>query len=257
MSTSLFQPAVPESTAKPPSAPSTGDARALTPATPPWRARLRRLLPGRRACVAVGSLLAVSAVGTLAVAAYGVAPHQRPISAVAFVPQAAADTALDEAARRKLAASIENARPRGVYVTVDTYRNRLRVHQNDTVLREAVCSTGSGAVVRDPRNGRLWIFNTPTGERRVQSKQRDPVWKKPDWAFVEEGYLPPKKASLKVDDFSLGDYALYLGDGYIIHGTVFQTLLGQAITHGCIRLGDKDLEYVYQTVPAGARVYLF
>jgi L,D-transpeptidase YbiS len=46
-------------------------------------------------------------------------------------------------------------------------------------------------------------------------------------------------------------------DGYIIHGTIFQTLLGKRVTHGCIRLGDKDLEFAYQTVPVGARVFLF
>ncbi len=35
---------------------------------------------------------------------------------------------------------------------------------------------------------------------------------------------------------------LYMRDGYIIHGTIFKTLLGKRVTHGCIRLGDEDLE---------------
>jgi len=91
----------------------------------------------------------------------------------------------------------------------------------------------------------------------VERKARDPVWVKPDWAFIEEGFAPPEKSRERVDDVSLGDYGLYLGDGYIIHGTLFQTLLGQRITHGCIRLGDADLEYVYHQVPVGARVYLY
>ena len=125
-------------------------------------------------------------------------------------------------------------------------------------LRTAVCSTGSGLVLRDPRNGREWIFDTPTGERTVQRKVKDPIWAKPDWAFVEEGYAPPPSGSPdRFDDFSLGKYGLYLGDGYIIHGTIFQSLLGRRVTHGCIRLGDDDLEYVYKTVPVGARVYLY
>jgi L,D-transpeptidase YbiS len=56
---------------------------------------------------------------------------------------------------------------------------------------------------------------------------------------------------------SLGEFALSLGDGYLIHGTLFQSLLGQPVTHGCIRLADEDLEYVWRTVAVGDRVYLY
>ena len=147
---------------------------------------------------------------------------------------------------------------KGVYVVIDTYANRLRVFKDGEVQREAVCSTGSGTVLKDPESGRIWVFDTPLGEHRVQRKVKNPIWVKPDWAFIEEGYQPPSKGSRdRYDDFSLGDYALYLGDGYLIHGTVFQSLLGRRVTHGCIRLGDTDLEYVYKTVPLGARVYIF
>jgi L,D-transpeptidase YbiS len=112
-------------------------------------------------------------------------------------------------------------------------------------------------VLVHPSGKKVWTFDTPLGERRVIRKVRDPIWTKPDWAFVEEGFEPPENYSLRVDRVSLGDYALYLGDGYIIHGTLFQTLLGQGVTHGCVRLGDEDLEFVYQTIPVGARVYLY
>jgi len=146
---------------------------------------------------------------------------------------------------------------REVYVVVDTFRNRLRVYKGATLLREAVCSTGSGVKLRDPRNGKEWIFDTPQGELRILRKVKNPIWVKPDWAFIEEGYEPPKSMRARIDDFSLGDFGLYMRDGYIIHGTIFKTLLGKRVTHGCIRLGDEDLEYVYKTVPAGARVFLF
>lgn len=146
---------------------------------------------------------------------------------------------------------------RETYVVVDTHRNRLQVHRGPELLREAVCSTGSGVRLRDPRNGREWIFDTPSGEVKIWRKRQNPVWIKPDWAFIEEGYEPPKGMRDRVDDYSLGDYALDMPDGYIIHGTVFKTLLGRRVTHGCIRLGDDDLKYVYETVPVGARVFLF
>jgi L,D-transpeptidase YbiS len=132
------------------------------------------------------------------------------------------------------------------------------VYRDGKLLKDAVVSTGKGSVLRDPRNGRQWVFDTPTGERTVQRKVKDPIWAKPDWAFIEDGYTPPPAGSSdRFDDFSLGKYGLYMGDGYIIHGTIFQTLLGQRVTHGCIRVGDKDLEWIYKEVPLGAKVYLY
>jgi len=176
----------------------------------------------------------------------------------------AAATKTDDTDERELQRRADRAlgriaryNPRGVYIVVDTYRNRLHVYKDDTLLRTAICSTGTGVVLKDPRNGRTWVFDTPLGERVVQNKRRNPVWAKPDWAFIEEGYLPPRDPEERFDPYSLGDYGLYMGDGYIIHGTLFKSLLGRRVTHGCIRLGDDDLEFVYKNARIGTRVYLF
>lgn len=152
---------------------------------------------------------------------------------------------------------IEKVHPKGVYIVVDTFRNRLHLYEDGKLLRSAVCSTGTGRVLRDPRNGRQWVFDSPMGERVVETKRQHPVWAKPDWAFIEDGYLPPKDPNERFDAYSLGDYALYIGDGFIIHGTLFKSLLGRRVTHGCIRLGDEDLEFLYHHAPIGTRVYLY
>jgi L,D-transpeptidase YbiS len=55
----------------------------------------------------------------------------------------------------------------------------------------------------------------------------------------------------------LGKYALLLGNGYKIHGTKWTNLLGTHFTHGCISLGDDDLEIVYKSAPIGTKVYLY
>ncbi|MGD1147155.1 MAG: L,D-transpeptidase family protein [Thermoanaerobaculaceae bacterium] len=155
------------------------------------------------------------------------------------------------------AKEIDKVHPKGVFIVVDSYRNRLHLYDNGRLIRTAVCSTGTGRVLKDPRNGKRWIFDTPMGERVVERKVQHPVWAKPDWAFIEEGYLPPKDPNERFDNMSLGDYALYIGDGFIIHGTLFKSLLGRRVTHGCIRLGDEDLEFVYKHAPIGTRVYLY
>jgi L,D-transpeptidase YbiS len=162
-----------------------------------------------------------------------------------------------EARAARAKAVLAKLKPEGLYIVVDTYRNRLRLLQDGQVLREALCSTGTGVVLIDPRNKKKWVFDTPLGERVIERKQKNPVWIKPDWAFIEEGEEPPKDPAERVDPYSLGDYGLYMGDGYIIHGTLFKTLLGRRVTHGCIRLGDEDLAFLYEHVPLGTRVYLY
>lgn len=196
--------------------------------------------------------------GALAVTArFGRSPRATPL--VSTVPEELSNTDARRLETRsaRAEAQLRGLTPRGVYIVVDSYRNRLKLFRGETLLRSAVCSTGTGVVLRDPRNGREWVFDTPTGERTVLRKVRNPVWAKPDWAFIEEGQLPPKDPNERFDNVSLGDYALYMGDGYIIHGTLFQSLLGRRVTHGCIRLGDEDLKFVYQHTPIGARVFLY
>jgi L,D-transpeptidase YbiS len=211
----------------------------------------RRL--GIGALAALALLLAVTAGLALFGGAYRVSAF--PLAGTWEPPANGAEPARIE---QKAARTIKAAQPRGTWVVVDTHANRLRVYRDGQLLRDAVVSTGKGSVLRDPRTGRQWVFDTPTGERSVQRKVKDPIWAKPDWAFIEDGYTPPPAGSPdRFDDFSLGKYGLYMGDGYIIHGTIFQTLLGQRVTHGCIRVGDQDLEWVYKQVPLGAKVYLY
>ncbi|GAB4111451.1 MAG: hypothetical protein Kow001_12890 [Acidobacteriota bacterium] len=147
------------------------------------------------------------------------------------------------------------ARPSRPFIVVDTAANRLYLRKGDTVLLEAPCSTGSGLkLVTDQKN---WTFQTPRGSFKVISKTQDPVWRKPDWAFLEEGEPPPRNESERYEKGVLGEYALGIGDGYFIHGTLYTRLLGRNVTHGCIRLGEEELEYLARTVPMGTRVFIF
>ncbi|HSM14844.1 MAG TPA: L,D-transpeptidase family protein [Thermoanaerobaculia bacterium] len=201
----------------------------------------------------------VAGLGALVgLARFGGAYERQPFEPrVAAGPAALTESEAESRAERVEKKIRSQVSDREVYVTVDSHENRLRVYRGGELLREAVCSTGSGVRLLDPRNGREWVFDTPQGELRILRKVRNPVWVKPDWAFIEEGYEPPRNMRDRVDDFSLGDFGLYMRDGYIIHGTIFKSLLGKRVTHGCIRLGDEDLEFAYKTIPVGARVFLY
>jgi lipoprotein-anchoring transpeptidase ErfK/SrfK len=152
---------------------------------------------------------------------------------------------------------IEKYSQRGTYLVIDTASNILYVKKGTQILHQVTVSCGSGNILREPDGSRRWVFDTPMGEFVVQSKLRDPVWVKPDWAFIEEGKAVPKEEKERLEPGVLGEYALGFGDGYFIHGTLYTRMLGRNVTHGCIRVGDKDLEILYRLVSVGTKLYIF
>jgi len=159
---------------------------------------------------------------------------------------------------RSLTRQLTQLSPSQPYIVVDTARNHLYVKQRDKVLLDAIASTGSGTILDKPGEAKgQWIFDTPRGEFAVQSKLTNPVWVKPDWAFIEEGRDIPKSEVDRVESGVLGEYALGFGKGYFIHGTLYTRLLGKNVTHGCIRLNDEDLKSVYTLAKVGTPIMIF
>ena len=157
---------------------------------------------------------------------------------------------------RGLRQRLTSVTPRGTYLVIDTGANRMFLMKDAQVLREAMVSTGSGVRLSDPDKPRSWVFDTPRGEFQVRRKINEPVWTKPDWAFVEAGEDMPRSWTERVEEGVLGDFALDLGDGYLIHGTLFERALGLHVTHGCVRVGAKDLEAIFKNVGVGTKVYI-
>jgi L,D-transpeptidase ErfK/SrfK len=144
-----------------------------------------------------------------------------------------------------------------VYIVVDTESNRLSLRQGGDVLHVARCGTGSRNSIEEDA-GRNWYFESPMGSLTVLGKERNPVWIRPDWSYVEENMpIPSENDPDRYVRDVLGKYALLLGNGYKIHGTKFTSLLGTHFTHGCVSLGDDDLEMIYKSVKIGTKVYLF
>jgi len=155
---------------------------------------------------------------------------------------------------RRLASFI----PTQTYIVINTTDNRFFLYRNRKLIREGFCSSGSYTLLRTEDGGKEWIFKTPRGRFTIQGKITDPVWRKPDWAFIEEGLPVPGPTDASRYEYGvLGDYALSLGDGYLIHGTLYKRLLGMPVTHGCIRLNDDDLAAVYNTLSVGSKVYIY
>jgi L,D-transpeptidase YbiS len=159
---------------------------------------------------------------------------------------------------RSLSKQLSQLTPGQPYIVVDTARNHLYIKRRDHIMLDALASTGSGTILDKPGEAKgQWIFDTPRGEFAVQTKLINPVWVKPDWAFIEEGLAVPKSAADRMESGVLGEYALGFGKGYFIHGTLYPRLLGKNVTHGCIRLNDDDLKSVYRLARVGTPIMIF
>jgi hypothetical protein len=144
------------------------------------------------------------------------------------------------------------------YLVINTTENRFFLYRNKKLIREGFCSTGSYTRLTNAEGSRHWIFKTPKGQFWIQQKITSPLWIRPDWSFVEEGLpIPPANDESRYEYGVLGDYAMSLGDGYLIHGTIYKRFLGMPVTHGCVRLNDDDLEAIYSTLNIGSKVYIF
>ncbi len=69
-------------------------------------------------------------------------------------------------------------------------------------------------------------------------------------------YIPPFGTRNRSRDGILGPFRLRLANGIGLHGTPDKASIGEAVTHGCIRLHDDDIAWLYANVPVGTRVVI-
>jgi lipoprotein-anchoring transpeptidase ErfK/SrfK len=173
------------------------------------------------------------------------------------LPRLPADAKAAQKELDKARKSVAALKAKGPYIVIDTHANKIYMRTEDSVLVEAPCSTGSGGELIDSVTHRKWIFNTPRGVFKVKRKINDPWWRKPDWAFLEDNEPIPKNEQDRLDPNVMGEYALDFGDGFFIHGTIYERLLGINVTHGCVRVGTDDLKKLYDKAPIGTAIYIF
>lgn len=107
-----------------------------------------------------------------------------------------------------------------------------------------------------------------SGGRKIMFRDREAGVLHPDSGFaflpLEEEivfdktlFIPPVGSRNRQVQGELGKYKLDTGGGILLHGTPHQGSIGKAATHGCLRLRDEDIEWLYQFVPVGTRVYIY
>ncbi|HEX6924164.1 MAG TPA: L,D-transpeptidase [Longimicrobiaceae bacterium] len=144
----------------------------------------------------------------------------------------------------------------GRYVVISLDEHRLYMMEDERVIWSTPVGTGTGTRLEGA--GQKWDFSTPRGMFRVQYKEKEPVWRVPVWAFVERGEpIPPPDSPKWNEPGMLGTTALYLEEDIAVHGTNFPELLGQPVSHGCIRMSNEAARRLYHEAPVGTPVIIY
>ena len=70
-------------------------------------------------------------------------------------------------------------------------------------------------------------------------------------------YVPPFGTENRKVAGTLGPYRLLLANGVGLHGTTVKESIGHAVTHGCIRLHDADITWLYENIPIATPVRIY
>lgn len=95
------------------------------------------------------------------------------------------------------------------------------------------------------------------GTETVSRKAEWPSWHPPKEMIARErkkGRILPVRMEGGIAN-PLGARALYLGNTlYRIHGTNAPATIGKAVSSGCIRMRNQDVEELYERIPVGTKV---
>jgi lipoprotein-anchoring transpeptidase ErfK/SrfK len=151
---------------------------------------------------------------------------------------APAEAEMDPAYRRQPVFYRTEEKP-GTIIIDTSDRFLYLIQSNNVALRYGI---GVG------RDGFQW-----QGLLRVTRKSEWPDWTPPPEMIQRQPYLPRFMAGGPGNP--MGARALYLGNTvYRIHGTNAPETIGHAVSSGCFRLVNDEIEDLYARVPVGTKV---
>jgi lipoprotein-anchoring transpeptidase ErfK/SrfK len=141
----------------------------------------------------------------------------------------------DVATRREVAAEYPS------YLTLDRSTFTLRLWLHLKPARTYTVAVGQEGL------------ETPAGLYHIQEKQENPSWHVPNsaWAGALAGKVIPPGPEDPIKARWMGIF-----EGAGIHGTEETWSLGQAASHGCVRMSIPDVEELYDLVEVGTPIYI-
>ena len=89
-------------------------------------------------------------------------------------------------------------------------------------------------------------FETPVGSYRIESRTKDPTWFPPEWSGLPDEAVPAGPSN------PLGDRWIGItASGIGFHSTTAPMSIGQAVSHGCMRMYPNSVRELFEKVQVG------
>jgi lipoprotein-anchoring transpeptidase ErfK/SrfK len=127
------------------------------------------------------------------------------------------------------------------YLTLDRATFTLRLWEHLKLAKSYTVAVGMEGL------------ETPEGLYHIQEKEENPTWNVPEsaWAGSLAGQSIPPGPENPIKARWMGIF-----EGAGIHGTEETYSLGQAASHGCVRMSIPDVEELYDRVEVGTPIYI-
>ena len=124
----------------------------------------------------------------------------------------------------------------GSLLILDLSQRKVEVYQNQQLVATFPVAVGKKG------------WETPQGEFNVIQMIKNPAWQHP-W----NGKIVPPGPNNPLGERWIGFWTD--GKNYIgFHGTPKEHLIGQAVSHGCVRMRNRDIKQLFELVSLGTSV---
>lgn len=121
-------------------------------------------------------------------------------------------------------------------IVVKLSHRQVHLYQNETLLQQFPAAIGQAE------------WQTPVGAFTVMEMQQQPAWQHPITGKVVHAGPENPLGTRWIGFWS--DGSAHVG----FHGTNQENLIGQAVSHGCVRMRNQDIETLYSHVQLGTPV---
>jgi hypothetical protein len=143
------------------------------------------------------------------------------------------------------------------YLIVNTRKNKAYLKLKNAILNDMdIVLTAFNKPLSDTVMSES-IYAVPKGIIEVQSKETHPTWYNPNFIYSEKKsqFAEPNSKQKNISG-TLGEYALYLGGGIVIHGIVSKDVPPEALNFISIQMETKSLKTIYNSLDLGSRVFI-
>lgn len=149
---------------------------------------------------------------------------------------------------------VSSLKSENFYLSVDTRARKLRFYYGDTILREAPVTIGESRTVQ--AGDKKWTFIPVKGAFTVEAKIVGHDWHVPEWVYAMNGQ--PVPAQRPTIDGGLGDYVVFLGNGYVIHTPPPEDSPLQGPKPGSYMVSEDVMRAIWPRIHKGRTpVYIF